>query len=603
VTFTDNGNGTALLAGIPSANSGGSYAFTITAHNGIGSNASQSFTLVVAQPAVITSGNAVTFTTGQTRTFTVAASGFPKPALSEAGGLPGGVVFHDNGNGTATLSGVPASGTGATYSVVITAHNGVGTDATQSFTLTVNQPPAISTGSTTTFTVGSPGGFSVASTGFPTPVLSETGNLPSGITFTDHGDGTASLAGTPTAGSGANYVLSITAHNGSGPDATQSFTLTIDEPAAITSANTATFTVGTPGSFTVHTTGFPMPAVGEAGSLPAGVSFTDNGDGTASVAGTPSTSTAGIFSFTITAQNGVGGTASQSFTLTVNQAVAITTGNSTTFTAVSLAAFTVRTTGFPTPALSETGGLPGGVSFVDNQDGTAALAGTPNAGTGGTYVFTITAHGASGDATQDFTLTVDEAASVTSPATSTFTTGSAGTFSMAASGFPKPTLTVGGSLPSGVTFTDSGNGSATLAGTPAASTGGPYALTITAHNGVASDATQSFVLTVDQAPAITSAGSVTFTAASLGAFTVTSVGFPRAAITETGAMPSGVAFTDNGNGTAALVGTPAIGMGGTYPVTITAHNGIGSDATQTFMLTVNQAAAITSAAATSFAAA
>ena len=39
-------------------------------------------------------------------------------------------------------------------------------------------------------------------------------------------------------------------------------------------------------------------------------------------------------------------------------------------------------------------------------------------------------------------------------------------------------------------------------------------------------------------------------------------------------------FTDNGDGTATLAGTPAAGTGGTYPITITATNGVGTDATQ-----------------------
>ena len=67
----------------------------------------------------------------------------------------------------------------------------------------------------------------------------------------------------------------------------------------------------------------------------------------------------------------------------------------------------MTTTGFPTSALSETGALPTGVTFVDNLDGTATLAGTPDAGTGGTYALTITAaNGVAPDATQTFTLTV-----------------------------------------------------------------------------------------------------------------------------------------------------------------------------------------------------
>ena len=50
-------------------------------------------------------------------------------------------------------------------------------------------------------------------------------------------------------------------------------------------------------------------------------------------------------------------------------------------------------------------------------------------------------------------------------------------------------------------------------------------------------------------------------------------------------------FTDNGNGTATLAGTPAAGTGGTYPFTITAANGVLPDATQSFTLTVNGAGA------------
>ena len=84
----------------------------------------------------------------------------------------------------------------------------------------------------------------------------------------------------------------------------------------------------------------------------------------------------------------------------------ITGADNTTFTTGTMGTFTVTTTGFPTSALSETGALPG-ASLVDNGDGTATLAGTPDAATGGTYALTITAtNGVTPDATQSFTLTV-----------------------------------------------------------------------------------------------------------------------------------------------------------------------------------------------------
>ena len=151
-----------------------------------------------------------------------------------------------------------------------------------------------------------------------------------------------------------------------------------------------------------------------------------------------------------------------------------------------------------------------------------------------------------------------------------------------------------------MTFVDNGDGTATLSGTPAPGSGGVYTITITAANGVSPNATQSFTLTVDEAPSITSGASTTFTTGSAGTFGVTTGGYPAAALSETGALPSGVTFVDNGDGTATLSGTAAAGSGGVYPITITATNGIGSDAAQSFTLTVDQAAAITSGASTTF---
>ncbi len=87
------------------------------------------------------------------------------------------------------------------------------------------------------------------------------------------------------------------------------------EPPAITSANNATFVVGTAGSFTVTTAGIPIPNTSEAGILPAGMTFADNGNGTGTLSGNPTAS--GLFSISFTAENGVGAPVTQPFTLTV----------------------------------------------------------------------------------------------------------------------------------------------------------------------------------------------------------------------------------------------------------------------------------------------
>src|ERR1700694_3160953 len=74
-----------------------------------------------ALPPALTSAPSATFTTGQAGSFPVATSGCPAPALTESGALPQGVSFIDNGDGTATLSGTPAAGSGGAYTFTITA--------------------------------------------------------------------------------------------------------------------------------------------------------------------------------------------------------------------------------------------------------------------------------------------------------------------------------------------------------------------------------------------------------------------------------------------------------------------------------------------------
>ena len=587
LTFTDNGNGTALLSGTPTAT--GSVNLTITASNGISPDATQTMTVVVGQAPAFTSASTATASSGSAFSFTVTTSGSPAPSLGYAN-LPPGVSFTDNHNGTGTLSGTPT--TAGTYAVALSAANAYGT-AQQTLTITVQQPPAITSAGSATFTVGTAGSFSVTTTGSPTAKITESGSLPSGVTLTDNGNGTATLAGTPATGTSASYPITITAANGVGSHATQSFTLTVNAAPtapAITSASSTAFTVGTAGSFSVTTTGSPTAKITKSGTLPSGVTLTDNGNGTATLAGTPAAGTSGNYPITITAANGVGTNATQSFTLTVNPANAapvITSASGTTFAAGSAGTFTVTTTGVPTAALSATSSpaLPSGVTFKDNGNGTATLAGTPPAGSQGTYTLTVTAKNSTGTATQALVLTVNSGLAITSAATATATSGTAFSFTVTTTGTPAPTLTRAGTLPPGITFTANSNGTATLSGTPTAAAKGPYPLTFTAKNSTGT-ASQAFTLTVGNAPAFTSAAAVTETAGTAFTYTVATTGYPTAAL-KAGTLPSGISFSDNGNGTGTLSGTTAVAAG-TYSVPLTATNTSGT-ASQTITLTVKAA--------------
>lgn len=175
--------------------------------------------------------------------------------------------------------------------------------------------PTITSANQATFTTGLPGSFTVISTGVPIASLSESGSLPAGVTFTNNGDGTATLAGTPA--SAGSYLITITASNGVLPDATQSFTLTVDQAPAITSADNTAFNAGVPRSFTVTWTGVPNAKLSESGSLPGGITFTDKGNGTATLSGKAAAAAAGSYPITITASNGISPVATQKFTLKV----------------------------------------------------------------------------------------------------------------------------------------------------------------------------------------------------------------------------------------------------------------------------------------------
>ncbi len=172
---------------------------------------------------------------------------------------------------------------------------------------------------------------------------------------------------------------------------------------------------------------------------------------------------------------------------------------------------------------------------------------------------------------------------ITSKASATFAVGKRGSFQAVASGVPQPAFAEQGQLPRGVQLAPSGS----LSGTPAPGTGGAYKITVSAANGIGHDATQAFVLTVDQKPAFRSRNRVKLAAGHKADFTITSSGFPAPKITEQGKLPKGLTFRAHANGTATLTGTPAKQAAGhTFVVTVTARNGIGGAVTQKLTISV-----------------
>ncbi len=207
------------ITGTPTAT--GVFTGTITASNGIGTAATQNFSITINQAPAFTS--AVPTSTGLLNTaysFTCTASGYPAPTFSvPANTLPTGLTLTPTSGaitGTPTASGV--------FTGTITASNGIGTAATQNFSITINQAPAFtSSAPTSTGSAGTAYNFTCTATGYPLPTFSRTaGSLPTGLTLSTAGviSGTPSVAGT--------FTGTITASNGIGSAATQNFSITIN---------------------------------------------------------------------------------------------------------------------------------------------------------------------------------------------------------------------------------------------------------------------------------------------------------------------------------------------------------------------------------------
>lgn len=178
----------------------------------------------IALTPTVTSTAGAQFTVGYGTSFVITATGFPAPALSESGALPAGVTFTDNGNGTATLSGVPAPGTGVTYPLVITASNGVTTAAVQDFTLTVDEAPSFTAATPPlTATASELYTYAFAASGCSGPSYSLGAGSPSWLSI-DATTGTVSGKVPTNAGS---FTSSVTAANSVGSVTAGPFTVTV----------------------------------------------------------------------------------------------------------------------------------------------------------------------------------------------------------------------------------------------------------------------------------------------------------------------------------------------------------------------------------------
>jgi hypothetical protein len=357
----------------------------------------------------------------------------------------------------------------------------------------------------------------------------------------------------------------------------------------ITSASSASFSVGTAGSFTVTTTGNPAPALNSPSGMPTGVTFNP---ATGMLSGTPAAGMAGSYNFTFTASNGVTPSATQNFTLTVNPQATISSPTAGFIKADTAAQGNwigvYGSDGYDLAASLQSpagGQLPYGTYAVQNQ-----LSWTWTATTSDVRALETNTQGARTAATW-----------YSNGATFSFDVNLTGTHQVALyvldwdnQGRNETVKIVDANNSANVLDTRTISGASTNT-TSANFVNGTYlvwnisghvTVTITSNSGPNSVVAGIFFGSTSQsAPTVTSANSTTFTAGAAGSFTVTASGYPAPALTESAQLPPGINFVDNMNGTATLSGTASSSSATSF--TITANNGVPPNGTQNFTLTVN----------------
>ena len=506
--------------------------------------------------------------------------------------LPGGLMFTAS---TRTLSGTPtASQSAKTYTYTATDANAVTTS--QTFTILVDGLVSIGTIADQDYSVNRQITDLVlpAATGGTTPyTYTLTPSLPTGLTFTAS---TRTISGTPTVRK-VETEYTYEASDANGVKSVQTFNLTVNGAPSLTTISNQSYTQNQ------QITDLVLPAAsGGTGtityslspSLPSGLVFTAS---TRKISGVP-TSLQTAQTYTYTATDVYGATASKTFTITVNAALSLGTISDQEYTQnyqIANLVLPAASGGASPYTYTLTPSLPTGLTFTVATRTISGTASVPKVET--EYTYTVT--DASGTKTsQTFDLTVNSALSMGTITNQTYTVNQQITdlvLLAASGGTGSITYSLSPSLPGGLTFTAS---TRTISGTPASSqTTKTYTHTATDVNGATTS--QTFTIAVDGPVSL---GTIADQDYSVNR-QITDLVLPAATggttpytYTLTPSLPTGLTFTAS---TRTISGMPTVTKVETEYI-YKAEDASGISAVQTFNLTVNTAPSLGSVSDQSF---
>jgi Ca2+-binding RTX toxin-like protein len=553
--------------------------------------------------------------------------------------LPAWLAFNA---ATRTLSGTPDNGQVGGFGIKITTTDAGGLSVADSFDLTVtnvNDAPTLVTAladqSATedaafsfTLLAGSITDVDASDVLSYAATRADGSALPAWLAFNA---ATLAFSGTPANADVGNLSVRLTATDSAGAAVSDVFDLTVanvnDAPVLATVIADQAATEDAPFGFTVPAGAFTDVDAGDTlaftatladgSALPGWLAFNA---GSRTFSGTPANVNVGTLSIKVVATDGTGATASDVFDLTVgnsNDAPAVAapladqvTAEDAPFTFVIPAGTFADVDAGDTLAYAATSGdgsaLPGWLAF---DAASRTLIGTPGNAEVGTLRLRVTATDLSGLSAADvFDLTIanvnDAPVLATALGDQAATEDAVFSFSVPAAAFSDvdagDTLTLsaslagGSALPAWLAF-DAATG--TFSGTPANGDVGSFSLTVTVTDSAGATASDTFGLTVantNDAPAVaapladqTTAEDVPFALViPAGTFVDVDAGDTLTTTVTLGngsALPGWLSFNA---ATRTIEGTPGNADIGTVSLRVTATDGAGANATDTFDLTV-----------------
>ncbi len=242
LTFSDHGEGSAVLSGTPSSDDIGVHAVELEVTDLDGFSNTQTFTIKAAffnDPPSFVSTRVAEATEGEIYTYNFMATD-PDTIHGDtltitAPTLPDWLSLDDKGNGTGILFGTPTNeDVGDDHAVELVVTDLGGLSDKQNFTITVknvNNPPSFTSSEVTAAIEGEVFTYNIVATD-PDMIHGDTLTitaltLPDWLSLEDNGDGIAVLSGIPTNADIGEHMVDLTVSDLEGLTASQSFTINV----------------------------------------------------------------------------------------------------------------------------------------------------------------------------------------------------------------------------------------------------------------------------------------------------------------------------------------------------------------------------------------